>query len=80
MIVAFAKMNTAELRASPVAIRAKAQVRAGLRYVRTVPDLWIPLVMMAIVGTLAFNFQVVLSLFVTHTFHGASARSPCCSR
>lgn len=69
VIAAFVKMNTSELRASPVAIRAKAQVRAGLSYVRTVPDLWIPLVMMAIVGTLAFNFQVVLSLFVTHTFH-----------
>jgi MFS family permease len=70
VIVAFAKMNTAELRVPPVAQRARAQVRAGLRYVRTVPDLWIPLVMMAVVGTLAFNFQVVLSLFVTKTFHG----------
>jgi MFS family permease len=69
VIAAFMKMNTSELRVSPVAVRAKAQVRAGLHYVRTVPDLWIPLVMMAIVGTLAFNFQVVLSLFVTHTFH-----------
>jgi MFS family permease len=70
VIAAFLKMNTAELRVPPVAARAKAQVRAGLRYVRTVPDLWIPLVMMAVVGTLAFNFQVVLSLFVTKTFHG----------
>jgi MFS family permease len=70
VIAAFLKMNTAELRVPPVATRAKAQVRAGLRYVRTVPDLWIPLVMMAVVGTLAFNFQVVLSLFVTKTFHG----------
>jgi MFS family permease len=70
VIAAFVKMNTAELRIPPVAVRAKAQVRAGLRYVRTMPDLWIPLVMMAVVGTLAFNFQVVLSLFVTKTFHG----------
>jgi MFS family permease len=30
----------------------------------------VPLVMMAVVGTLAFNFQVVLSLFVIRTFHG----------
>jgi MFS family permease len=70
VIVAFATMNTSELRVPPVAVRAKAQVRAGLRYVRTVPDLWIPLAMMAVVGTLAFNFQVVMSLFVTKTFHG----------
>ena len=70
VIAAFMKMNPAELRVAPVAVRAKAQVRAGLRYVRTVPDLWVPLVMMAVVGTLAFNFQVVLSLFVIRTFHG----------
>jgi len=70
VIVAFVTMNTSELRVPPVAVRAKAQVRAGLRYVRTVPDLWIPLAMMAVVGTLAFNFQVVMSLFVTKTFRG----------
>jgi MFS family permease len=70
VIVAFVKMNPSELRVAPVASRAKAQVRAGLSYVRTVPDLWVPLVMMAVVGTLAFNFQVVLSLFVIRTFHG----------
>ncbi len=57
-------MRPAELRRPPVAKRGKGQVREGLRYVRTVPDLWIPLVMMAIIGTLAFNFQVVLPLFV----------------
>jgi MFS family permease len=71
VLAAFFKMNPSELRTPPVATRAKAQVRAGLRYVRTVPDLWIPLVMMAVVGTLAFNFQVVLTLFVTRTFHGS---------
>ena len=58
-------MHPAELRPAPVAERGKGQVRAGLRYVRRVPDLWVPLVMMAIVGTLAFNFQVVFPLFVT---------------
>ena len=46
-------------------------MRAGLRYITTMPDLWIPLVMMAVIGTLAFNFQVVLPLFVTRTFGGA---------
>ncbi len=34
------------------------------------PDLWIPLVMMTIVGTLAFNFTVVMPLFVTRSLHG----------
>jgi len=72
VIVAFLKMNPAELRLPPVTERARRQVRAGLQYVRTVPDLWIPLLMMAVVGTLSFNFQVVLSLFVEKTFHGGT--------
>jgi MFS family permease len=70
VIVALWMMNPAELRPAPVAERGKRMVRAGLAYVRRVPDLWIPLAMMAIVGTLAFNFQVVLPLLVKRTFHG----------
>lgn len=54
-----------ELHAAPAAPRGKGQVREGLRYARSVPELFIPLVMMAIVGTLAFNFQVVMPVFVT---------------
>jgi MFS family permease len=72
VIVAFLKMNPAELRPPPVAERAGRQIRAGLSYVRTVPDLWIPLMMMAVVGTLSYNFQVVLSLFVEKTFRGGT--------
>ena len=70
VIVGLWMMRTSELRPSPVAERAKGQVRDGLRYVRGVPELWVPLVMMAVVGTLAFNFQVVIPLFVDRTFHG----------
>ena len=50
--------------------RAKGQVREGLRYARSVPELWVPLVMMAVVGTLAFNFQTVFPLFVTRDLGG----------
>jgi MFS family permease len=64
-------MRKSELRQPPVTPRAKGQVREGLRYVRNTPDLWVPLVMMAIIGTLTFNFAVVLPLFVEHTFHGS---------
>jgi len=45
-------------------------VREGLRYARSVPELWIPLVMMAVIGTLAFNFQTVLPLFATRDLGG----------
>jgi MFS family permease len=70
VLVCLWMMRTGELRTPVAAVRAKGQVRAGLRYVRTVPDLWIPLVMMAIIGTFAFNFQVVLPLFVTRSLGG----------
>ncbi len=50
--------------------RGKGQVREGLRYVRTMPELFVPMVMMAIVGTFAFNFQTVMPLFVKRTLHG----------
>ena len=66
-------MRTAELRPSPVAERAKGQVREGFRYARRVPELWVPLVMMAVIGTLAFNFQVVMPLLVERTFGGNEA-------
>jgi MFS family permease len=38
-----------------------------------VPELWVPLVMMAVIGTLAYNFQVVMPLFVERTFNGNEA-------
>jgi MFS family permease len=63
-------MNTAELRQPPITPRGKGQVREGLRYARGNPDLWVPLVMMAVIGTLAFNFQTVLPLFTTRDLSG----------
>jgi len=43
----------------PVA-RAKGQLREGLRYVARTPELGIPLLMMAIAGVFAYEFQVTL--------------------
>ncbi|HVM08332.1 MAG TPA: MFS transporter [Acidimicrobiales bacterium] len=63
-------MRPAELRPAPPAIRGKGQVREGLRYTRATPDLWISLVMMAVIGTLAFNFSVTFPLFVTRALDG----------
>jgi MFS family permease len=71
VIVAYLRMRPDQLRPAPVTLRAKHQVRDGLRYVRRTPELFVPLVMMAVVGTLAFNFQVVFPLLVTRTFHGS---------
>ncbi len=66
-------MRPEELRRSPQVDRRKGHVREGFTYVRTVPDLWISLLMMALVGTLAFNFQVVMPLFVHASLGGGDA-------
>src|SRR4030095_5486881 len=66
-------IRTKDLRKVPLASRARGQVRAALHHAWSVPELMIPLVMMAIIGTLAFNFQVVFPLLVTRTFGGTEA-------
>jgi MFS family permease len=45
-------------------------VREGLRYAAGRQQLWLPLLMMSVVGLLAFNFAVVLPVFAKETFHG----------
>jgi MFS family permease len=50
--------------------RERGQIREGLRYVRATPQLLIPLVMVAVVGTLAWEFQVSLPILAKSTFHG----------
>jgi MFS family permease len=57
--------------ARPMA-RARGQLREGLRYVRGETGIAIPLVMMAIVGCLAYEFQVTLPVMATRAFHGGS--------
>jgi MFS family permease len=73
MIVALAGMDTDALRPATVAPRERGAVRAGLRYVRATPQLWIPLGLMAIVGTLGFNFQAILPLLARFTFDGGAS-------
>ena len=62
MIVALWGMDPRRLHSAPVAGRERGAIRAALRYVRATPELAVPLALMALVGTLGFNFQVVLPL------------------
>jgi MFS family permease len=72
VLFALATMNVSALRRSPVAPRAKGQLREGLSYVRHTPELWIPLVMMGLVGMLAYEFQVVLPIVARESYHGGA--------
>ena len=68
MIVALRAMDPAELESAPVVPREKGALRAALRYVRATPALRVPLLMMALVGMLSFNFLVILPLLARFSF------------
>lgn len=55
-------------------VRAEPTGRAsgvldGLRYVRTRPDLMVPLALLAVIGLFGFNFQLTLPLLAKTVFH-----------
>ena len=60
------------LRRAALSGRHPGQLREGLGAVRSNPQLLVPLAAMAVVGTLAFNFQVVLPLMARYTFHAGA--------
>ena len=72
VIVALSRMRPSELYRNPGVVRAKGQVREGLRYVWATPDLRSPLLSVAVVGLFAFNFTVTLPLLAKFTFHGGA--------
>ena len=73
VIVALLMMDVTLLHIAPAQARAKGQVRDGFRYVWSNPKLRTPLVIMAVVGTLAYEFQVNLPLIARDTFGGDAA-------
>ncbi|MGI8803981.1 MAG: MFS transporter, partial [Solirubrobacteraceae bacterium] len=72
VLVALGAMDTGALQPSEPVARARGQVREGIRYVRANPGLLAPLLMMAVVGTLAYEFQVSLPLMAAGPLHGGA--------
>jgi MFS family permease len=71
VVVVVALLTVHPLAAAARSTRLKGAVRDGLRYARSRQQLWLPLVMMALVGLLAFNFAVILPVMARKTFHGS---------
>ncbi len=71
VITALAMMRRSELRRRPPAPRVEGAVREGVRYVRSMPTLWISFVMLAAVGTFSYEFNVVVPLFVEQGLGGS---------
>ena len=72
VLISLAAMNAAKLYPSRPVKQRKGQIRAGLAYVRETPELLIPLLMIALVGTLAWEFPVTLPLMASRVFGGGA--------
>lgn len=70
--IALLTMKKDQLHKSTTAEHARGQVREGLRYVRSVPVLSTLLLMMAVIGTLEYNWQVILPILARETFAGGA--------
>lgn len=70
VLFALLRMDRSQIRSSPKVARTGGQLREGLRYVWTEPRLRLPVVLLAVVGTLAFEFQVTLPLFAERALGG----------
>lgn len=71
-LTALALMRSRELHRAEPAPRRRGQLREGIRYVWSTPSLRTPLLLVAVVGTLTYEFPVSLPLLSSFTF-GAGA-------
>jgi len=72
VVASLVTLDRGALRPSPPAERSRGQLRAGLRYVARSPELAVPLLMMGLIGMLAYEFQVSLPVVASRTFHGGA--------
>jgi MFS family permease len=70
VVIMLSMMRADELLITPPVPRAKGQLQEGFKYVFSTPILGSILLMMAIIGTLTFEFQVSLPLIAQFTFKG----------
>ena len=70
VVIMLALVRPAELHLAPAAARARGQLGEGWRYMMASPILRTTLLMMAIIGTLTYEFQVSLPLIARFVFNG----------
>ena len=69
VVFSLVTMDRSALSPSPPAPHARGQLREGLEYVRRTPGLAVPLLMMAAVGCLTYEFQVSLPVMASKGLH-----------
>ena len=70
LLAALFLMETDKLLTAPLAERSRGRLKEGFRYIISVPILRDTLLMMAIIGTLTFEYTVSLPLIAKFTFFG----------
>jgi MFS family permease len=74
VVVSLTTLDRSAIHPSAPSGREPGQLREGLRYVRRTPELGVPLLMMALAGALAYEFQVTLPVMARQGLHaGATA-------
>ncbi len=73
MFAALTRIKPENLEAAPLLERAKGQLRDGFRYVWATPVLRNSLIMVALIGTLTYEWPVVLPLLARFSFDGNAA-------
>ncbi len=69
VVASLSTMDRSALRPSEPTPRGPGQLREGFRYVRSRPELAVPLLMMAAVGCLTYEFQVSLPVMASRGLH-----------
>ncbi|MCU1595145.1 MAG: major facilitator superfamily 1, partial [Frankiales bacterium] len=69
VIAGLLRMRPAEMWPSPRQARAKGQMREGIDYVRERPQLYVPVLLVFMIGTFGLNFQITLALVAKQVFH-----------
>lgn len=72
VLISLSTLDRSAISPSPPAVRARGQLRDGLAYVRRTPDLAVPLLMMAVAGVIAYEFQVTLPVMAKDGLHAGA--------
>lgn len=70
VIIALTMIKKRELTSAPKIKKVQGQLREGWRYARSKPEIFYTLIMVALIGTFAYEFTVSLPLLAQFTFGG----------
>ena len=73
VLIALFMIRESELHTVPPVAAARGQIKEGLKYVRSTPILFNTLIMMAIIGTITFEWPVSMPLFAKFILNGDAA-------